>query len=448
MPARSSFRALGHRNFQLFFAGQSVSLIGTWMQQVALQWLVFLLTESAWWLGVVGFAGQIPAFILGPFVGVVVDHVNRHRLIVLTQTLAMLQAFALAALAWSGITEIWPFVVLSVVLGVVNVFDMTARQAFMTEMVTNREDLANAIALNSSVVNGARLVGPMLAGLLLARTSPAVCFLFNGVSYLAVLAALLAMRVVPVERPRPSLRALRTGLRDGLRYAFGFPPIRAILLLLALVSMAGMSYSVLLPVFARDVFRGDAKTYGLLNTCAGLGALAGAVYLAMRTSVLGLGRWIFLASGLFGAALVGISFSTAVGVAYVLLIVAGFGMMVHMAASNTILQTIVEEDKRGRIMSLYTMAFLGMAPLGNLLAGFLAERIGAAHTVRAGGCVCIAGALIFARQLPYLRTLIRPIYVKMGILPEMPSPVQGILQPALGSAEESVDVAATGDKSA
>ncbi len=423
MDLASLGRALSHRNFRLFLFGQGISLIGTWMQQVALAWLVFELTGSSFWLGVVGFCGQAPALVLAPFAGVFVDRWNRLRLLLLTQTLMMLQAFALAALALTGRANV-PWVLgLSVFLGVLNVFDMTARQAFYTEMVERPEDLANAIALNSSMVNGSRLVGPALAGLLLAETSAGVCFLVNGVSYLAVLAALLAMRLVPRPRPRHRGRVL-AGLREGLAYALGFAPIRAILLLLALVSLMGMSYSVLLPVFAQDVLGGGAYTFGLLGAAAGVGALVGALQLAARPTVLGLGRWIALMPALFGAALIGFSFSKTLWLSLPLLMMAGFAMMVQMASSNTVLQTIVEEDKRGRVMSLYTMAFLGTAPLGSLLAGWLAEVIGPQNMVRLGGACCAAGSLLFAAQLPRLREKVRPIYVRMGILPQVAAGLQ------------------------
>jgi MFS family permease len=423
MDLGSLGRALTHRNFRLFLFGQGVSLIGTWMQQVALSWLVFELTGSPFWLGFVGFCGQAPALFLAPFAGVFVDRWNRHRLLLVTQTVMMLQAFAVAALALTGTANVANLVALSLVLGFVNVFDMTARQAFYTEILDRREDLANAIALNSTMVNGSRLVGPALAGLLLAETSAGVCFLVNGLSYLAVLAALLAMRLDSRSRPRHQGRVL-AGLWEGLHYALGFAPIRAILLLLSLVCLMGISYVVLLPVFARDVLGGGPYTYGLLGAASGVGALVGALLLAARHSVLGLGRWIALTPALFGAALIGFSFARTLWLAMPLLAVAGFAMMVQMAASNTVLQTIVDEDKRGRVMSLYTMAFLGTTPLGSLLGGWLGAWIGAPNTVRLGGACCAVGSLLFALQLPRLREKVRPIYIRMGILPEVAAGIQ------------------------
>jgi MFS family permease len=441
---KQTFRALAHRNFRLFFAGQSVSLIGTWMQQVAMQWVVFLLARAedptnagrpAFWLGVVGFASQIPAFFLAPVAGVLVDTWNRHRVIVATQTLAMLQAFLLAWLTLTDTVSIPWILGLSVVLGLVNAFDMPARQAFLSEMITNRDDLGNAIALNSSMFNGARLVGPALAAALLAAVGPGLCFLANGVSFLAVLAALLAMRVPPREI-RPTHKRLYHGLREGFVYAFGFPPIRALLMLVGLVSMAGLSYAVLLPLVATDTLGGDVTTFGMLTVGGGVGALTGAVFLAARKSILGLGRWIRATPVLLGCALVGLSFCAELWQALPLLAVVGFAAMVHMGSSNTVVQTIVDEDKRGRVMSLYTMAFMGLSPLGSLLAGWVAERYGVDNALRAAGLVCLAGAAVFALRFHRLRALVRPIYVRLGILPELTSSVHPQVAPPLVLAEE------------
>jgi MFS family permease len=300
---------------------------------------------------------------------------------------------------------------------------MTGRQAFLTEMVASREDLGNAIALNSSMVNGARLVGPSLAGLLLAVTSAGVCFLANGVSYVAVLVALLAMRLPPRERPLKRT-PLWQGLREGFRYAFGFAPIRALLFLLGLASLTGMSYTVLLPQFTVEVLHGDAHVLGFLTAASGLGALAGALFLAARKSVLGLGRWVVLAAGMMGLALLGFDLAGGLLPALGVLFVVGFAMMVQMAASNTILQTIVDEDKRGRVMSFYTMAFLGMAPLGSLLAGALAARSGLKVAFVVNGVLLLAGAVVFAFHLPRLRSLVRPIYVRLRILPEIAAGIE------------------------
>jgi MFS family permease len=432
MNLKFAFRALAHRNFQLFFAGQTISLIGTWMQQVAMAWLVYLKTESPLWLGIVGFASQVPAFFLAPVAGVLVDHWNRHRLILATQTLAMIQAFILAGLTLGGVIEVWHILALSTFMGLINAFDMPARQAFLTEMIGSRDDLANAIALNSSMFNGARLIGPALAAAILAKRGPSFCFLLNAISFVAVLAALLAMRVTP--RPLHLTRPpLLKGLREGFKYAFGFPPIRALLLQVALISMAGMFYSTLLPVyatrFATPLLGGQAGTFGFLTTAAGSGALIGAIYLAVRKNVLGLGRWVMIAGSLCGLGMLAFSFAGNVWMAMILLAVIGFGMMVQMGASNTMLQTIVEEDKRGRVLSLYTMAFMGMAPLGSLVAGILADLIDPNPTLRVAGQVCLVATGIFALQYQRMRSLVRPIYIKMGILPEMVSSVYPALAP-------------------
>ena len=414
------FRALNNRNYRLFFFGQGVSLIGTWMQTIALGWLVYRITHSPFLLGMVGFAGQLPMLFLTPFAGVLSDRWQRRRVLVVTQCLAMLQALALACLTLTGLIQVWHLMVLAVYLGVVNSFDMPTRQAFTLEMVDRKEDLANAIALNSSVFNASRLIGPTIAGILISLVGEGLCFLFNGVSYIAVVVALLSMRLAPPQAPT-SEKSLVKNLRVGLRYAFGFLPIRNILLLLALVSLVGMPYTILMPVFAKDILGGGAHTLGVLMAGTGVGALVGTIYLAARNSVVGLGKTIPLATACFGVGLIGFSFSRHMLFSMPLIAVAGFGMMVSMAASNTILQTIAEEDKRGRLMSLYAMAFAGMAPFGSLLAGTLSTRIGAPRTLTLGGVACLAGAGLFAVQLPQLRALVRPIYNQKGIIPAVAS---------------------------
>jgi MFS family permease len=412
-------RSLSHRNYKLFFSGQSISLIGTWMTRIATSWLVYRLTGSALLLGVVGFAGQIPSFLLAPFAGVLVDRWNRHRLLIATQVLALLQSLALGVLALTGVIQIWHVIVLSVFQGLINAFDMPARQAFVVEMVEKREDLANAIALNSSMVNAARLLGPSIGGVIIAAVGEGWCFMLDAISYLAVIASLLAMKITP--RMTKHLREVKMlqQLAEGWKYASRFAPIRNVLLLLALVSLVGMPYTVLMPVFANEVLHGGPNTLGLLMAASGVGALVGAMILAGRKSVLGLGKFIPLTAGAFGVGLVAFSFSRVLWLSLLLMIVTGLGFMVQMAASNTVLQTIVEEDKRGRVMSFYTMAFMGTAPFGSLLAGSVADRIGAPHTLLFGGIGCIIGALWFATFLPALRRDVRPIYVRIGILPEV-----------------------------
>jgi MFS family permease len=417
-------RALNHRNYRLFFSGQSISLIGTWMTRIATSWLVYRLTNSALLLGVVGFAGQIPSFVLAPFAGVIVDRWNKHRLLVATQVLALLQSLALAILALTGIINIWHVIVLSIFQGLINAFDMPARQAFVVEMVEKRDDLANAIALNSSMVNAARLLGPSMGGIIIAAVGEGWCFMIDTISYLAVIASLLAMKITPRISSKTNNVAVLQQLREGWVYAFRFAPIRNVLLLLALVSLVGMPYTVLMPIFANDILHGGPNTLGLLMAASGVGALAGAMFLAARKSVLGLGKYIPLTAGMFGAGLIAFSFSRMLWLSLLLMVVTGLGFMVQMAASNTVLQTIVDEDKRGRVMSFYTMAFMGTAPFGSLLAGSISAKIGAPQTLLFSGVGCVLGALWFARSLPALRRDVRPIYIRIGILPEVAEAIQ------------------------
>jgi MFS family permease len=416
-------RALSYRNYRLFFGGQVVSLVGTWITTTATNWLVYRLTHSALLLGVVGFAGQFPAFLLGPLAGIYVDRWNRHRLLVVTQTVSMLQSFALAVLTLSGHITVHWIVALSIVQGVVNAFDMPGRQAFLLTMIENRQDLGNAIALNSSMVNVARLVGPSVAGLIIAAAGEGWCFLIDGFSYIAVIIALLRMHIVKTAPPPATHHPIQQ-FREGFRYAFGFPPIRSIIMLLALVSLVGVPYSVLMPVFATQIFHGGPHTLGFLMTASGCGALLGALWLAARRSVVGLGRVIPAASAIFGVGLITFALMRTprtFWVALPCLTLAGFGFMVQMASSNTVIQTIVDDEKRGRVMSFYTMAFLGTVPFGSLIAGSLSSRIGAPNTLIIGGVCCIVGAALFARSLPTLRKYVRPIYVKLGIIPEVSS---------------------------
>jgi MFS family permease len=416
MRMESLGRALVHRNYRLFLLGQGISLIGTWMQQVAMAWLLYRLTGSPFLLGLISFSSQIPSLVLSPLAGVAADQWNRHRALLITQTLAMLQAVLVLIVVYSEGEIVWWLIGLGFFLGVINAFDVPLRQSFLVEMVPDRNHLGNAIALNSSVVNGARLVGPALAGVIIATWGEAACFLLNAVSYVAVLLALVAMRDLPIHAQPPQGK-LFARLKEGLVYAFGFAPLRSLLVLLALVSFMSTSKNVLMPVFARDVLRGNASTQGLLMGATGVGAVGAALYLASRKSVLGLGRVIFLAAGFSGVGQIAFSYSSNLWISLPLLVITGACMMLHMAASNTLIQTIVEDDKRGRVMSLYSVAFLGVAPIGSLLGGILAARIGASATVRISGGICILAAALFGRQLPHLRTLVRPIYETAGILP-------------------------------
>ncbi|QRO03046.1 MFS transporter [Archangium violaceum] len=411
-------RALGHRNYRLFFVGQSVSLVGTWLTRVATSWLVYRLSGSALLLGVVGFCGQIPAFVLSPVAGVLVDRWNRHRLLVVTQVLSMLQSFALAVLALTGVIAVWHVAVLSMVQGLINSFDVPGRQAFVVEMIEDRADLPNAIALNSSMFNAARLLGPSVAGGLIAWVGEGGCFLIDGFSYLAVIASLVAMRITWKEREGANGRIVEE-LKEGFVYAFHFPPIRAMLALLAVVSLMGMPYTVLMPVMASNVLKGGPSTLGFLMAASGMGALVGAGYLASRRSVRGFGRVIVLTASLFGAGLIAFGVSRSVVLSLVTMVVTGAGMMVTTGACNTLLQTIVEERMRGRVMSFYAMAFMGTAPFGSLLAGTLADRFGAPATIVVGGVVCLLAAAWFHVKLPALRERVRPIYERLGILPEV-----------------------------
>ncbi len=416
---RLIFRALSSRNYRLFFGGQGISLIGTWMQQIAMSWLVYRLTNSVFLLGLIGFSSQISSLFFSPFAGVLSDRWNRHRILVVTQSLAMIQALILAFLTLMGVVAVHHLIILSIFLGLVNAFDMPTRQAFVVEMVEKRADLGNAIALNSFLFNGARLAGPSIAGILISILGEGMCFLLNSVSFLAVIIALLAMKMTPNKEDFEKTRVLQ-GLKEGFIYAFGFPPIRSILLFLGWISLVGTANTTLMPVFARDILHGDSKTYGFLMAAIGVGAIIGAIFLASRKNVLGLGRIITIASSIFGIGLISFSFSHSLWLSFFLLLISGFGMMVHMASSNTILQTIVDDDKRGRVMSLYAMAFMGMAPLGSLVGGSLAGWIGAPITLVIVGATCMIGSLLFRKILPSLRIMIRPIYVRKGILSEKP----------------------------
>ena len=414
---RQLLRALSSRNYRLYYGGQGISVIGTWITRVATSWLVYRLTDSALMLGVTGFIGQLPVFLFAPFAGVIVDRMNRHTLLLWTQVLSMIQSFLLAVLTLTGTITVLHIILLSAMQGFINAFDVPGRQAFLSELIERKEDIGNAIALNSSMVNAARLLGPSIAGVIIAGFGEGICFTVDGFSYLAVIASLIMMRLRPVPPPRARKQFLHEFM-EGYHYAFGFVSIRAILLLLALSSMMGMSYTVLMPVFASKVLGGGPHTLGFLMSASGLGALTGAFFLASRESVRGLGRWIVIASSVFGLGLMAFSFSSYLLLSLLLLLLVGFGMMVHMAASNTILQTISEERMRGRVMAFYSMAFMGMTPFGNLLAGTLADLIGAQWTTFLGGLVCVVGSMVFLRVLPRVREQVRPIYRQLGIIPE------------------------------
>ena len=404
----AALRALRHRNFRLYFYGQGVSLVGTWMTRLATSWLVYRLTGSTFLLGMVSFAGQIPAFLLGPVAGVWTDRWDRRRLLVVTQCLASAQSLLLAALTLSGRITVPEIMALSIAQGLINAFDVPARQAFLVEMVGGKADLGNAIALNSTLVNGARLVGPALAGLTIAAVGEGYCFLIDGLSYLAVIASLAAMQLAALP-VRKSAAGMLGQLKEGWTYVSAFAPARALLILFAAISFMGVPFVVLLPVFATQILRGGPHTLGFLAGASGAGAIVAALDLATRPSPRGLLRMIPATAALAGAALIAFSFSRGLWLSLFLMGMTGFGMMHQYAASSTIIQTIVPDDKRGRVMSYWAMAYMGASPLGSLLAGSLAPIIGAPGTVLLCGLGCLVGAFWFWRQLPRLRPLIEPL---------------------------------------
>jgi len=410
-----AWRALRHRNFKLFFAGQGISVIGTWMTRLATSWLVYRLTQSALLLGVVSFAGQIISFVAGPFAGVLVERLNRRKLLVWTQAAAAIQSLALAALTLAHAITLWEIIALTALQGLINAFDMPGRQSFLVQMVDDRNDLSNAIAINSSMNNAGRLIGPAIAGLVIGAFGEGWCFLIDGISYFAVIASLLAMRLRPFEIRRHSSSMLEQ-IREGWDYISTFPPIRAILILIAIISLMGYPYAVLLPIFAGQVLHGGPFTLGWLSSAAGVGALISAITLTLRKSVLGLTRMLQLSAGILGGGLVLFGLSHTLWLSLMLMLFVGFGLMQCSAASNTVIQSLVTEDKRARVMSYYTMAFFGSAPFGCLLAGVLAHHIGAPYTVMLTGAFCIAGSLWFMFKLPRVNAIARPIYQMKGLV--------------------------------
>lgn len=408
-------RGFQHRNFRLFFIGQTLSMTGTWMQHIAVSWLMYRLTDSAFMLGLTGFSLQIPMLLVSPFAGVWVDRFNRRRLLLATQALALTPALLLAVLTATGQIQAWHIIALSLFLGVVNAFDNPARGAFLLEMVETREHLPNAIALNSMIMHSARFVGPSIAGVVLAYAGETACFALNALSYLAVISALAMMRVKPVA-PRTRHTRLLEGLQQGLAYAFGFLPSRRLLLLLAAVSLTTFPIHQLMPIFAREVFAGDARTLGLLISASALGALCGTIYIANRTSLAGLSRVIMTAGLCAGLGLALFSQSRLLPLSLALMLPVGFGLFATATCTNTILQSIADEDKRGRVVSIYAMCFLGMAPIGNLIAGSIASRIGAPATLLINGLLCTLAAGLFALNIRSWRTAIRPVYQRLGVV--------------------------------
>ncbi len=405
-------RAFRYRNYRLFFSGQAISLIGTWTQQVALSWLVYRLTGSTLLLGAVAFSGQIPTFFLAPIAGVIADRFDRKRLLLGTQALSMIQALILAALVLTGTIATWQILALSLFIGIVNAFDIPIRQSFVVAMVEKKEDLGNAIALNSAMFNSARFIGPSVAGVLVAAFGEGICFLLNGISYVAVLAALIAIKAA-TEKKVVGRPPIFKEMHEGFSYARDSKPILAILALLAAFSLAAAPYVVLMPVFARDVLHGGANTYGFLMSSAGIGAVTGTIYLASRKDARGLIKTIPIAGCLCGVSIIAFALSRDVRFSACFLYLAGFAMMLLIASSNTIIQTIVDEDKRGRMMSLFAMSLMGTMPFGSLLAGVVARHIGVQNTLLAGASVCVAGAAVFAGRLPRLGCMLQPIFSRI-----------------------------------
>jgi MFS family permease len=406
-------RALKYRNYRLFFGGQIVSLTGTWITTTATSWLVYRITGSALLLGVVGFASQFPAFLLTPFAGIFVDRWNRHRLLVATQTLSMLTSFALAVLTLTGTISIPSLLVVSVVQGLVNAFDMPTRQAFVVTLIEDKNDLGNAIALNSSMFNAARLLGPTVAGAIIAASNEGWCYLVDGFSYLAVIAALLAMRVPVTTFNTDKAVSPAQQFKEGWEYAYNHRAIRSIITLIAVVCLLAFPYTVLIPIFAGTILHGGPHTLGFLMTASGCGALLGAVYLAGRRSIAGLGQVIVAAGAVFGLGLMAFAYSRVLWLSVILMVIVGFGSMVQVASSNTLIQTIVEDSKRGRVMSFFLMAYFGTAPFGSLIAGSLSDRYGAPITVAFGGACCVAVAIWFAMTLSSIEHQIAPAYVQV-----------------------------------
>ena len=390
------FRTLQSRNYRLFFIGQFISLIGTWIQQIAVSWLIYKMTNSVFLLGLVGFVSQFPTFVITPFAGVWSDRFNRHKILVLTQTLSLIQALVLAILVLSGAITVWQIILLSLFIGCVNAIDMPNRQSFVIYMIDDRNDLGNAIALNSAMFNGSRFIGPFIAGVLIATVGEGICFLINALSYIAVIVAILSMNIDHIKI-NISKTSVMEELKEGFTYVFGNTRIRAMLILVSLTSIMGVPFIVLMPAFAKDILQGGPHTLGFLMSALGAGALLGAFYLASRTNIKGLQKIINMGAFIFGIGLIGFSFSRSLWISILMVFIAAFGMMLQVASTNTWLQTNVDDDKRGRTMSFYVVSFMGMAPFGSLLAGSVAGFIGVPYTIFIGGIVCILGAIFFLK---------------------------------------------------
>jgi MFS family permease len=412
------FNSLRSRNYRLYFIGQCISLTGSWMQQVAMSWLVYRLTGSVLLLGAIAFINQVPSFLISPFAGVFTDRFERRRIMLCTQALCMAEAMFLAVLVLTGLIQVWHVMAFSLFVGTVNAFDAPARQSMVIELVDRKEDLSNAIALNSAIFNAARLIGPSVAGVLIALTGEGYCFLINGLSYIAVLGALLMIRIP--RRPKPEKHEkILTGFIDGFKYCYGYFPIRVLLMMVALLSLAGMPFIVLVPAFAKDVLGGDSHTQGFILSSIGAGALIAAIYLAARKSVLGLGKVVSVMGVTFGIGLACLSFTRIHWMVYAILVPTGFAMIASLASMNTLLQTLTDDNKRGRVMGFYAMALMGIAPFGSLLYGTVANWAGVPCTMMGGGIICAIGALYFERWRPIVRRMARRVCVQKGIIPEI-----------------------------
>ncbi|MDQ2746213.1 MAG: MFS transporter [Acidobacteriota bacterium] len=425
----ATFRALKHRNFQLFFSGQFISLIGTWMQNIARSWLVYQLTGSVALLGLVGFAGQFPVFVLSTFGGTIADRYDRRKILVATQTASMILTLVMGVLVLTGTVREWHIFLIAVLSGIVNSLDIPTRQSFVVEMV-GKEDLLNAIALNSSMFNGARIIGPAIAGIVVSLVGTGWCFVGDGISYIAVIVGLLLMRIEKKTIVQTAGSTLEK-IKEGFVFVRHTQPIRSLLLLLGLVSLMGMPYAVLMPIFADQILHGGVRGLGILMGASGIGALIAALYLASRKNLKGLGTLVAASSGIFGIFLILFSFSNVFWLSAVLLVPVGFSMMLQMAASNTLVQAMVPDALRGRVMAVYSMMFMGMAPIGALLAGSLADRIGAPSTVAFGGVICIIGSIFFGRKLPSFRNEARRIIVSMQMTGGVPATKASYQQPVL-----------------
>jgi MFS family permease len=417
---RNIFSSLHSPNYRRYFIGQGISLIGTWMQTLALSWLVYRLTGSVFLLGLVGFTSQIPTFILSPITGVLTDKYSRRKIMMLAQISFMLQSLIMAILVLFHLIMVWHIIVLSLLFGIISAFDTPARQSLVIDLIDNPKDLGNAIALNSAIFNGARLFGPAVAGIVIAIVGEGICFLLNSASYIAVIYALWRIKVQALQTEAKGTN-IRKSFSEGIKYTFRSVPIRTLLMLLAALSLAGLPFTVLLPAFAKEILHGNSNTLGLLMSAMGAGALTAAIYMAGRSSVLGLGKIITRFSVIFGIALIAVSFSVNLQLSIYLLFFGGLGMIMSVAAINTLLQTIADEDKRGRVMSFYSMALMGTMPIGNLLAGSVASVIGIPYTLLAGGIITAIAGILFGINRKSFRKYIRPIYVQKGILPSLPT---------------------------